>query len=136
MEYFKKIETLVIWSVIVLLAIVYGVLSNKADAPSDVVQEQSVPVVQEQVQQVPATTDVKYQGEDGRNAMNLLKANYRVETQSFGDMGEFVKSIDGIEPDNTHFWALYINGTISQVGAEVYVTKSSDQIEWKLEKIQ
>lgn len=143
MEYFKKIETMVIWTVIILLGIAYGVLSNKADAPATaentqpvVIQNQPETTTNTEIPHVASATTVSYQGEEGKSAMSLLKANYQVETQSFGNLGEFVKSINGIQPDSTHFWALYVNGSISQVGADAYITKPTDIIEWKLEKIQ
>jgi hypothetical protein len=34
------------------------------------------------------------------------------------------------------FWALYVNGKQSEVGAGVYVTKNDDVIEWRLEEIK
>lgn len=137
MNYFKKLETIIIWAIILLLGVAYGVLSNNAKAPTN---DNAVQQVQnanpESIQQVPASSLVRYNGEEGRTAMDLLKAKYLVQTQSFGDMGEFVKSINGVEPDTTHFWGFYVNGSIAQVGADMYVTKPSDQVEWKLEKIQ
>jgi hypothetical protein len=134
MNYFKKLETILIAFIILILGLAYGVLSgSKANAPTT---DTNIQTEQEQSQQVPATSSVRYEGQDGRTAMDLLKSNYRVETQSFGDMGDFVTSIDGVEPDSSHFWAFYLNGAQAQVGAGAYVTKSSDQIEWKLEEIR
>jgi hypothetical protein len=133
MNYFKKLETIVIAVVILLLGVAYGFLSNKADAPTtDTNAQQSESAAE---QQVPATF-VRYPGQDGRTALDLLKASHRVETQSFGDMGEFVQAIDGLASDGSHFWAFYLNGSQATVGAGSYVTKSSDSIEWRLEKIQ
>lgn len=133
MNYFKKIETIIIAVVILLLGIAYGFLNDQVDAPTNQNNQDTTVVSQ---QQVPAVSNVRYSGQDGRTAMDILKANYNVQTQSFGDMGDFVKAIDGVEPDSKHFWAFYVNGAISQVGADQYVTKSSDNIEWKLEEIK
>lgn len=133
MNYFKKIETIVIAVIILGLGVAYGFLSNKADAPTTETNPQQSASTQSQ--QVPAAL-VRYPGEEGRTAMDLLKANYRVDTESFGDMGEMVKAIDGVEPDSSHFWSFYINGSQATVGASTYVTKPADNIEWKLEKIQ
>jgi hypothetical protein len=138
MNYFKRLETTFIIIIILVLAIAYGLLSKKSYAPVNPpqpVQEQRQGEGQEKVELVPAGT-VSYQGVDGKNAMELLKASHDVQTQSFGDMGEFVKAIDGIEPDSMHFWSFYINGSQAQVGADTYMTKSTDLIEWKLEEIK
>ncbi|HYC79883.1 MAG TPA: DUF4430 domain-containing protein [Candidatus Binatia bacterium] len=137
MNYFKRLETIIILVIIVVLGVAYGALNNKAQAPATDTNTQAVQNEQEtDSQQLAPAALVRYPGQDGRNAMELLKSLHRVETQSFGDMGEFVKSINGIEPDSTRFWAMYVNGSISQTGAEQYVTKSSDTIEWKLEEIK
>jgi hypothetical protein len=138
MNYFKRLETILIAVIILVLGVAYGVLSSKVDAPNTS-NDSLQPVVSQQAtsqQQVPDSSSVRYSGQEGRTALDLLKANYRVETQSFGDMGEFVKAIDGVEPDSTHFWSFYLNGSQSQVGAGTYFTKSTDIIEWRLEKIQ
>jgi hypothetical protein len=154
MDYFKKIETITIIVVILILGAAYGVLKSNVQAPATLDRDQAqdsssnsdmliqVPVGSsdsgdaQNAQQVPASGQVKYTGQDGRTAMDLLKENYNVETGSFGELGEFVKSIDGVEPDSTHFWAFYVNGQIAQVGADTFVTSSVDEIEWKLERIE
>ena len=96
-------------------------------------QNDPKPVVQ-QVQQ--EEKGITYQGVEGKNALELLKSNYKVETEAFSGFGEMVKSIDGVTPDDKHFWGFYVNGEMAQVGAESYVTKSSDNIEWKLVAIE
>jgi hypothetical protein len=129
MNYFKKIETIVIAVIILLLGVAYGLLNDEVDTPTTQNNQAANTTTQ---QQVASESLVRYSGQDGRTAMDILKANYNVQTQSFGDMGDF----DGVEPDNKHFWALYVNGSVSQVGADQYVTKSSDILEWKLEEIK
>jgi uncharacterized protein YxeA len=79
---------------------------------------------------------VTYKGVEGKNALELLKASHKVETKTYEGMGELVTSIDGVTPDSKHFWAFYVNGQQSQVGASSYTTKATDNIEWKLEEIQ
>jgi hypothetical protein len=89
----------------------------------------------ESVQQVPESL-ISYQGIDGRNALELLKESHNVETQDFGDLGEFVKSIDGIEPAVTHFWGFYVDGKQAQVGASAYETRAGEFIEWRLVEVK
>jgi hypothetical protein len=133
MNYFKRFETILIAVIILVLGVAYGVLNSKVDAPNTGNEPLRQTTSQ---QQVPDSSSISYSGQEGRTALDLLKANYRVETESFGDMGEFVKAIEGVEPDSTHFWSFYVNGSQSQVGAGTYFTKSTDTIEWKFEKIQ
>jgi hypothetical protein len=73
----------------------------------------------------------------GWTALDLLKSSHRVETKTFSGVGEYVVSIDGIkETTGKNFWALYVNGKQSQVGASDYTPKDKDKIEWKLEELK
>jgi hypothetical protein len=74
--------------------------------------------------------DLTYKGEDGKNALELLKAKYTVETKTYS-FGEMVQSINGKAADDKHYWAFMVNGVASEVGADAYKTKSTDMIEWK-----
>jgi|SRR3989344_3844189 len=86
--------------------------------------------------QLSATQEAKYEGEDGRSALEILKEKYTVETKEFTGIGEFVTSINGLKAeDNKNFWAFYVNGKQANEGAGSYKTKNGDIIEWKLEKI-
>lgn len=78
---------------------------------------------------------ISYKGSAGKNALVLLKDNYKVETKKYKGLGEQVISINGIKPDKKHFWGFYVNGKLAQVGAGSYTTKDSDTITWKLEAI-
>jgi hypothetical protein len=83
----------------------------------------------------PAQT-VIYEGEEGKTALQGLKDKYTVRTKEYSGLGEFVESISGISPDSKHFWAFYVNGSLSNVGPSFYNMKKSDKIEWKLEEIK
>ncbi len=78
---------------------------------------------------------VSYRGENGKNALELLKAHHQVSAQQFS-IGAFVTGIDGINAPPSYFWAFSVNGKPSDVGADQYVTKTSDTLTWQLEKIQ
>jgi len=90
--------------------------SNKANAPDGQTQ----------------VSEISYQGQEGKTAMELLKASHQVEATPF-DFGDMVTSIDGVKPDSSQFWAFYVNGQASMVGADAYQTKNGDQITWKLD---
>ena len=80
------------------------------------------------------TSEITYQGVDGKNALELLQASHQVDVTTSGQ-GDFVNSIDGVTPDSNHFWSFYVNGTMSSVGASSYQTKSTDILTWKLDAI-
>lgn len=72
----------------------------------------------------------------GSNALVALKMSHAVETKNYEGIGEMVLSIDGVKPDNKHFWAFYVNGKSSNVGASSYKLNNGDSLEWKLEEIK
>ena len=74
-----------------------------------------------------------YDGQDGKTAMDILKTKATVVTKS-SSYGAYVDSIDGVAGgSNGKYWTLYVNGDMSQVGADAYTTKTGDKIEWKLQ---
>lgn len=88
--------------------------------------------------ELPAQTaeHVSYRGQEGKNALALLKAGHKVEVKVYSGIGEFVDGIDGLKSDAQHFWSFYVNGKQATVGAGSYTTKTTELIEWKFEKIK
>lgn len=78
------------------------------------------------------TTSISYKGEDGQNALALLKKHAQVQTKT-SSLGDYVTSVNGNDGGGSKYWMFYVNGQESQVGAGTYVTKNSDQIQWKLQ---
>ena len=78
---------------------------------------------------------IEYPGQDGQTALELLQAQRQVEAKNYS-FGDLVMSIDGVAADSQHFWAMYVNGQFSQVGASAYVTKNSDMIKWQIDEIK
>jgi hypothetical protein len=115
---------IILIGIAVALAIGGGTWAYVANSPS----HKTHAVVNEQHQ----TMQLSYRGHDGQNALDLLKKHAAVETKhySFGDQVIAINSTTGNGPK---YWTLYVNGKQSQVGAGVYVTKSSDDITWKLQ---
>lgn len=75
---------------------------------------------------------LSYQGQTGQNALALLKKHATVLTKhySFGDM---VTTINGVKGTGPKYWTLYVNGKMATVGAQSYMAKNNDKIEWKLQ---
>lgn len=131
MEKARKIEVFIIVAIIGVFGAVYALTHEKVSAPTNETQEQTQDN-KDSVQLVPSST-IKYQGQTGQTALELLKSSHRVDTKStsFGDM---VVGVDGVGVDESkQYWAFYVNGALSQEGAGTYQTKSTDQIEWKVE---
>lgn len=78
-----------------------------------------------------------FYADENKSALDLLKSGHQVETKTFSGVGEYVTSIEGKKEDTgKNFWALYVNGQQSQVGASDYKPKDGDKIVWKLEEIK
>lgn len=78
-----------------------------------------------------------FYADENKTALDILKSGHQVETKNFPGIGEFVENINGKRADGKkEFWAFYINGQQSQVGASDYKPKNKDKIEWKLEEIK
>lgn len=78
-----------------------------------------------------AVRPVTYQGQKGKNALELLQAQTATEQDASG----LVTTINGKKADasNHEFWTFYVNGKIASIGPAQYVTKDTDTIEWKIE---
>ena len=78
---------------------------------------------------------VYYPGKEGQNALELLEKTTKIETKKY-DFGTMVLGINGVKPDDKHFWKLYYNGQEAQVGADQLITHDGDAVEWILEAIK
>ena len=71
-----------------------------------------------------------YKGQEGKDALTLLKAQTKVEQDHSG----LVVSINGNKPTGHAYWAFYVNGKLASVGPAQYLTKNADVFLWKIEK--
>lgn len=77
--------------------------------------------------------DITYDGAEGKTALALLQEQESVETKD-SSYGTYVDSINGLKGGTDgKYWTFYVNGQMSQVGADAYTTKSGDSIEWKFQ---
>jgi hypothetical protein len=130
----KKRSIIAVILILVIAVVVYFVKVNQTVAPTGVPENS---IVQSQPEQPTVSSGIKYLGEEGKTALELLKKNYIVKTKEYSGLGEFVTSINGNEPDpNEYYWSFYVNGKPAQVGASQYSTRPGDEIEWKLEKVE
>ena len=81
---------------------------------------------------VAAVQSIRYEGIDGKNALDLLKENNQVATQDTS-LGVFVQEINGMPNSETNYWIYYVNGQMGTVWPDQYQTKNGDTIEWRYE---
>lgn len=84
---------------------------------------------------VASVQTVRYDGEDGKNALDLLKSKAEIQTQD-SSIGVFVTSINGTSNSDRQYWLFYVNDALAESAADQYVTKNSDKIEWRYESFQ
>ena len=126
-----KLSLIITVALVVLVGLTAGVWSRqmRQDKPTPAQSSTS------QSAQKPAAKDdsVNYDGVDGKNALELLKAKATIVTKQ-SSYGEYVDSINGMQGGTDgKYWAFYVNGQMAQVGAADYQTKTGDKITWKFE---
>ena len=130
----KKIFIILLLILVFFVVFKYGISpSNKPIKSTDIKQANSISVGQ-QVNIYDSVVPRSYGVEEGTTALDLLKETTKVTTKGEGE-NAFVVEINGRKADETkkEFWAFYINGKMSAVGAGSYKLKNNDKIEWKIE---
>lgn len=119
----KMISLTLLLSIVAFGTGVVGALLTYEAKPNTVAVQSSAPI-----------TEFKYQGEEGKNALEILKSKASVITKQY-DFGELVTAINGTQGSGPKYWSFYVNGKLSDEGAGTYVTHDSDNIEWKLQEL-
>jgi hypothetical protein len=120
----NKTKSVILAAIAVVIVGGMGVSAYIANSPS-----RKVDVSKNSQQQA---VYIKYSGQDGQNALILLKKHAQVQTKHYS-FGDLVTSIDGTVGNGPKYWTFYLNGKEASVGAGSYTTKSTDKIEWKLQ---
>ena len=108
-------------TLVLIVLSIYGLNLKKKETVSQIVTVS--PVVMR---------SFSYKGEAGKSALDILKQKFEVKEDRSGmvaSIGE--KTADSAKHE---YWAFYVNGKLSDVGAGDYKTKNTDLIEWKVEK--
>jgi hypothetical protein len=130
----KRYNKTVLLVIVVFSLLIGSAVVFSANNPSRIVNDPTPTIVSEKVpakKKNAQTEKVSYEGEDGIDALTLLKKIASVEQDSSG----LVTGINGRNADNKkrEFWGFYINGKMSEVGPAEYQTKNEDTMEWKME---
>lgn len=80
------------------------------------------------------TTSETVSVDEGKTALDALKSKMKIQTKGEGE-NAFVTTINDVEAKERkkQYWAFFVNGKPSEVGAGSYKLKDGDKIEWKLE---
>lgn len=79
------------------------------------------------------------EAKSGQTALALLEQaaqelEVEVKTKNYGEMGTLVEQIDSLaNGQDNKYWIYYVNGEMAQVGADKYVLKGGDKVEWRFE---
>ena len=94
-------------------------------------REQQVVVTQTQEKKT-TTATFSYSGEEGKDALSLLKEKTTIEQDPSG----LVTAVNGKKADqrSREYWAFYVNGKMATIGPAGYKTIVSDIIEWRMER--
>ena len=79
-----------------------------------------------------ALVRISYHGQDGIDALTLLKRHAAVTTKHYS-FGDLVTTINGSAGNGPKYWTFYINGKEASIGAGTYISKDRDILEWKLQ---
>lgn len=78
---------------------------------------------------------ISYEGEEGKTALDLLKASHEIGTQD-SSIGVFITSIDGVKNEDNKYWMFYTEDQLAPIAADQYETKAGEKIEWRFERLQ
>ena len=129
----------ILLSIVVAVALLGGatavVWDNRAEHDANkakVATAQQTPAASQDVKAA-STKEVSYKGEEGKTALELLRQHATVVTKD-SSYGPYVDSIGGVKGGTDgKYWMFYVNGQQATVGANDYVTKAGDTIQWKFE---
>lgn len=80
--------------------------------------------------------EISYSAEPGISSLEQLKKEARDVVVLNSEYGKFVDSIEGHKGGTEgKYWSFYVNSKMSEVGADSYIQKEGDTIEWKFQKL-
>ena len=120
--------------VLIFIFIIGGVLYPKISQKSQILESPTQVKKITVYQKVGEFENKKTIINKGSVALDLLKTDFKIVAEGDGK-NAFVTKINDLSADKSsrEFWAFYINGKQSQVGAGSYILNEGDKIEWKIE---
>jgi hypothetical protein len=134
-----KSRILFLLAILLLLAgAVFAYLRfNKTEpAPSAITSENQEVVADELPNQKLQASYRFIATESGQLAIDLLRAHAEIETETYGDAGEFVTAINGLQGNNEYYWAFYLNNKYAEQGAAQTVLQQGDVIRFVYDAVR
>jgi len=69
----------------------------------------------------------------GTNGFDAVKGIVALKSKSFGGLGERISSLCDIDPPNGQYWAMFIDGKLSDVGISSVTISKNMLMEWKIQ---
>lgn len=80
--------------------------------------------------------DITYTATAGISSLEQLKHEASNVITKQSSYGEYVDSIEGYAGGTDgKYWSFYVDGVMSDVGANSYIQKGGEHIEWKFQKL-
>lgn len=80
--------------------------------------------------------DITYTATAGISSLEQLKHEASDVVTKQSSYGEYVDSIEGYAGGTDgKYWSFYVDGAMSDVGANSYIQKGGEHIEWKFQKL-
>lgn len=80
---------------------------------------------------------ISYKGIAGQSALVQLREVVPDVQTKYSVYGEYVESMNGLMGGvNDYYWSFYVDGIMSNVGADSYVSTGGELIEWKYQNLQ
>jgi hypothetical protein len=109
------------------------VAGTRADNPAPAVVSATIKVYDKAGDTIVAA---KRQVPKHSNAFDVMRQTVEVEFTTYAGLGPFVTAIAGVVPPAGQYWALYVDGTYSQLGIGNITIDKDILIEWKLSDLQ
>ncbi|HRN90563.1 MAG TPA: DUF4430 domain-containing protein [Candidatus Saccharibacteria bacterium] len=126
----KRTNIYIISIVAAVILLVTGILWTLNRPNERVAEQPSNSIIKSQ------RTEIIYTAKPGETSLKQLKEEANDVITKTSDFGEYVDSIEGHQGGTDgKYWSFYINGTMSDVGADSYMQKGGEVITWKFQKL-
>lgn len=72
---------------------------------------------------------------EGTNAFDAMKEACELTYEEY-PFGVYITSIEGVQPKENEYWALYVNGAYAEKGISDYALEDGMELEWRIETLK
>lgn len=127
----KKLHIFVLLLIAVALVATIGILWLTKSSEKPTVSQSSITTSTERQR-----TNITYIAKADETSLEQLKHEASGVITKQSDYGEYVDTIEGHQGGvDGKYWSFYIDGVMSVVGANNYIQKGGETIQWKFQKL-